>query len=953
VADNEVPFKIKADTEEAQKSIESFGSSAISVVGKLEVAFAALGAVVAGFTFKAAIDAAAESDQAVQQLNISLASTGEFSKEASQGLQEYAAAIQETTGISDEAVLSAYSLAKTFGISNEEAKKLTDAAINLSAATGRDLDTAIQQLGGTFSGTVGKLSKLSPELKNLTEQQLKAGAAVDIVARKFDGFAATLSNTFEGATKKASNAFGEVLEAIGKSVTQNVAVIEVFNTLSATLLSIADIFNQNKESIAGFIKDGLIIASKAVAVFAAVLSGLIDIFKPFITYIELLVIGLTELGKIIIYAVIQPFNYLYKAILLVSDGLIQLVRLAVNTANSIPILGKSVAAVGIDLEKLDSSLASLGKTLKDKAVGNTKTFGDSLVEFVGGAADTVEEKFVGLGEGIRSVSNGFQKGTDIIGVNALKLVDKLDKIQNPIKEASEGIKNFGSKGNLEDLTSQIDKVKGSFDKLKTSLESIQREREKENLSTKELIELETKRALILAENAKRELIITGKNTAENRQSIQEYTDAVIQAEQDLKAQLGGRFITLNPNFKNDLISTWETGAKSANAVLEKLGLHSLDKAAKSAVEIIENIDLQGGFVTGLVNAITTALKSTDEKSRFQGIGGIITGALTTYLGPLGQVLGNFITQLSLMGKDQTREFISEFVKSAPAFVKAIAENLPEIIKGLFDVIKDPKFWMEAGKAWFLTIRTLYINLYGELYKAIAGILYDSFKGIIDYLDQLFGTGLTEFAQGFVESLQQFVTNVGMAIRDAFSSSLAGLRDSIRDGIASIGEYLSSVFGDAGQRIADAIFEPVNKLIDFFTNFDFGKLFDFGGGGGGGFLGQVGSAVSNVGQSLGFAKGGIVPKYAANGMFVPKGTDTVPAMLTAGELVVPRDTTSELQRFLANQNSGGTNNETTAMLMSILQTVQKPIEVSSSVEVNQQAFANIILQLNRQNMRLTA
>jgi hypothetical protein len=203
-------------------------------------------------------------------------------------------------------------------------------------------------------------------------------------------------------------------------------------------------------------------------------------------------------------------------------------------------------------------------------------------------------------------------------------------------------------------------------------------------------------------------------------------------------------------------------------------------------------------------------------------------------------------------------------------------------------------------------------------------------------------------------LQQFVTNVGTAIRDAFSSSLAGLRDSIRDGIASIGEYLSSVFGEAGQRIADAIFEPVNKLIDFFTNFDFGKLFDFGGGGGGGgFLGQVGGAISNAGKSLGFAKGGIVPKYAANGMFVPKGTDTVPAMLTAGELVVPRDTTSELQRFLANQNTGGSNNETTAMLMSILQTVQKPIEVSSSVEVNQQAFANIILQLNRQNMRLTA
>jgi hypothetical protein len=45
-----------------------------------------------------------------------------------------------------------------------------------------------------------------------------------------------------------------------------------------------------------------------------------------------------------------------------------------------------------------------------------------------------------------------------------------------------------------------------------------------------------------------------------------------------------------------------------------------------------------------------------------------------------------------------------------------------------------------------------------------------------------------------------------------------------------------------------------------------------------------------------SKGGVV--YAANGLFMPKGTDTVPAMLTPGEGVLDQDTTSRLRRILS-------------------------------------------------------
>ena len=59
---------------------------------------------------------------------------------------------------------------------------------------------------------------------------------------------------------------------------------------------------------------------------------------------------------------------------------------------------------------------------------------------------------------------------------------------------------------------------------------------------------------------------------------------------------------------------------------------------------------------------------------------------------------------------------------------------------------------------------------------------------------------------------------------------------------------------------------------------------------------------------GFARGGTV--YANNGIFVPRGTDTVPAMLTPGEFVVNRAAVqrgNNLQLLRAMNGSGSTVN----------------------------------------------
>jgi hypothetical protein len=51
------------------------------------------------------------------------------------------------------------------------------------------------------------------------------------------------------------------------------------------------------------------------------------------------------------------------------------------------------------------------------------------------------------------------------------------------------------------------------------------------------------------------------------------------------------------------------------------------------------------------------------------------------------------------------------------------------------------------------------------------------------------------------------------------------------------------------------------------------------------LTEIGQQVSSAQAALNFNRGGTV--YASRGMFIPRGTDTVPAMLTPGEFVVNR------------------------------------------------------------------
>lgn len=237
----------KESSKEASSELSSILGSSFTKLGLMAAgAGAAIGAALFS---KASVRAAMEAEAGIQRMNQSLANAGRYSEETSKSFQNLAAEIQRTTTIEDDTVFSLAALANNFAKTDQQAQNLTKAAIELSAATGKDLSSSVEILGKTLSGSAGLLSKQIPELQGFTKEQLKAGAAIDAVLSRFGGSAASQVNTFSGALSQAKNAFGDMQEELGNFIVKDKVVV-------ALIKSIADSFNAASSSISEFRTQG-------------------------------------------------------------------------------------------------------------------------------------------------------------------------------------------------------------------------------------------------------------------------------------------------------------------------------------------------------------------------------------------------------------------------------------------------------------------------------------------------------------------------------------------------------------------------------------------------------------------------------------------------------------------------------------------------------------------------
>lgn len=355
--------------------------SALGTVAK--VAAGAAAAITAGLG--TAVYLSTQQEESINNLEASLRRIGEFSKETSKDLQGFASSLQSQTVIGDEVILQQLAIAQSYGATAEQSKALVAAAIDLSAAQGKDLNSSVQQLSKTLGGYAGELGETQPALKALTQEQLRNGGAIEIIAKQYAGFAAQQTRTFSGALSQTKNIFGDLLEAIGSLVTSSPVVIGLIKNAGEVFQGLIQRVNENASSLKGLVANGINIAIKSFDILKNVVnlvftalsnSGVIDA-----------AISLFDRLKLQVDIIVDSFGNVFGAVEQANSGISTF-----GTAANIILRGLTAA---IEVVRAGfSSLATIGGAVGN-AVGiisdeSFQKLKDSAVESAASARDALK-----------------------------------------------------------------------------------------------------------------------------------------------------------------------------------------------------------------------------------------------------------------------------------------------------------------------------------------------------------------------------------------------------------------------------------------------------------------------------------------------------------------------------------------------------------------------------------
>jgi hypothetical protein len=131
-------------------------------------------------------------------------------------LQDQASALQEVTRFGDEQIIAQQAYLASLGLTQTQIEDTISASVDLAAATGMTLESAVMNTSKTLSGMAGELGeKLGPAFRDLTPEALKAGDGIKFIAEQFGGTASADANTFTGSIDQMRNAVGDAQEALG------------------------------------------------------------------------------------------------------------------------------------------------------------------------------------------------------------------------------------------------------------------------------------------------------------------------------------------------------------------------------------------------------------------------------------------------------------------------------------------------------------------------------------------------------------------------------------------------------------------------------------------------------------------------------------------------------------------------------------------------------------------
>ena len=124
-------------------------------------------------------------------------------------------ALQRETGVADDALRPAFDrLVRSIG-DTEQATSTLKLAMDISAGSGKSLDTVVQALGKAYDGNTAGLSRLGAGIDKSVLATGNMDTITQDLARTFSGQAKTASETYKGQLDRLAVGFSELQESFG------------------------------------------------------------------------------------------------------------------------------------------------------------------------------------------------------------------------------------------------------------------------------------------------------------------------------------------------------------------------------------------------------------------------------------------------------------------------------------------------------------------------------------------------------------------------------------------------------------------------------------------------------------------------------------------------------------------------------------------------------------------
>ena len=234
--------KAAKSTTGLEKSVKSLGKS-------LGLAFSTTAVLAYA---KASVKAAAADQKAQQQLALALKNVG-LERDAATA-EGYIQRIEREYGIVDDKLRPAYSRLAIATRDVAETQRLMGIAMDISASTGKDLDTVTSALSKAYLGSNTALSKLGVGISK-----------ADLATKSFNDITKQLAATFAGAAVKSANSVSGSMDKLAIATnnakeTIGVGLIEAFANLAGN--GDVDQAVSKIDSVAASLSKMIVVASK-------------------------------------------------------------------------------------------------------------------------------------------------------------------------------------------------------------------------------------------------------------------------------------------------------------------------------------------------------------------------------------------------------------------------------------------------------------------------------------------------------------------------------------------------------------------------------------------------------------------------------------------------------------------------------------------------------------------